>query len=128
MGKYPTDWFELTIGAGATLDRPGIYLWSINDEMFYVGRYSKKSRPLGEYPKNVFRLRTGLPYRPKDPDGFRAIHRYLATSADSGRLIKIAILENCDTEELNQRERYHRKRIPKAKLLNGLKRERQGPN
>ncbi|MFM5949286.1 MAG: hypothetical protein ACKOPM_08650 [Novosphingobium sp.] len=124
MGKYPTDWFELTIGAGSTLERPGIYLWSIDDTTSYVGRYSKKSRPLGEYPRNVFRIREGIPYRPQDPDGFRAIHHHLAAAADEGRAIKLTILENCDAGELNQRERFYREQIPTTKSLNGLKRNR----
>jgi len=95
----------LVVLNGATLDAPGIYTWSIEGVGVYVGKFTRKSRPLREYNKNVRNLLTGRSYRKGNPDGFRRIHRALADALQNGNQIFLHITENCDPAELNERER-----------------------
>lgn len=103
----PKDWHIWAFENGATIDLPGIYEWKIEGAGSYIGRYSNRSRLLGEYPFNVFRLRDGLPYRPKKPLGFRLIHHELLSAHRENRRIELIILENCEKSRLNERERYY---------------------
>jgi hypothetical protein len=105
----------------SSLERPGIYRWQFADKA-YVGRFTKQSRLLNEYPKNVFRLLNGIHYRPKDPMGFRAIHRALADAVASGTDVTLTILENCQPDELNARERLWTSRLDPMTKLNGMPR------
>ena len=125
QGKYPLDWFKTDFKGHASLDQPGIYRWRIEGGKTYVGRFTRPSRPLKEYPKNVFRLLNGIPYRPKDPDGFRAVHRALAKAVQDRLEITLTILENCDVTELNVREGHWRLTVHPEHRLNGLRRERK---
>jgi hypothetical protein len=97
---------ELILAQDVSLDKPGIYAWEIEGKGVYVGKYTHKSRPLREYEKNVRRLLAGEPYRPQKPHGFRRVHHALAEAVVAGRQIILHILENCDAEDLDARERY----------------------
>lgn len=98
-------WFTLEVVDGATLDAPGIYEWTIEGGGRYIGKFTRKSRPLRHYHRNVIRLITGHPYRLNKPDGFRLIHRELAKAATAGRDITLTILENPAPTNLVRRER-----------------------
>ena len=97
----------LRIDNGVSLDRPGIYAWTIEDVGCYVGKYTRKSRPLREYDKNVHRLHSGIAYRPQKPDGFRSIHRALAEAVSAGRAIELRIVANTESGDLNELERHY---------------------
>ena len=97
---------QLIIAEQVSLDLPGIYAWKIADGGVYVGKYTRKSRPLSEYNKNVRRFLCGEPYRPQNPIGFRRIHLALAHAVKDGLGIELHILENCLPEALNIRERH----------------------
>ena len=97
---------RLVVPDGLSLDRPGIYAWIIEGGAVYFGRYTRKSRPLKEYDKNVRRIFLNEPYRPRKPGGFRRIHHALAEAVRDGRDIELRILENCSPGNLNCRERH----------------------
>lgn len=107
---------ELIVAEGVDLSRPGIYAWEIQGTGLYVGKYTRKSRPLREYDKNVRRLLSGQPYRPQNPYGFRRIHHALAEALVTGRQITLHILENCASDELGIRERLLIKRLASGGL------------
>jgi hypothetical protein len=96
------------IPEGVTLDKPGIYEWAITypdgSIRRYVGKYTRRSRPMREYRANVERILDKRPYRKASPEGFRQVHRELATAASEGRAIVLTILENALPEDLNRRE------------------------
>lgn len=96
---------KLVVSKGATLDASGIYAWTIQGVGVYVGKYTRKSRPLSEYNRNVRNVLTGRPYRKNNPDGFRRIHLELAKAVEAGIAIELRIVENCHTDDLNDRER-----------------------
>lgn len=95
----------LEVPDGLTLELPGIYTWTISGVGCYVGKYTRKSRPLKEYNKNVDRLLNKQPYRPGKPDGFRKVHRALAQAVLQGRNIKLSIVANGQNSELIDLER-----------------------
>ena len=97
---------RLVVPDGLSLERPGIYAWMIEGGAVYIGRYTRKSRPLKEYDKNVRRIFLNEPYRPRKPTGFRHIHHALAQAVRDGRDIELRILENCSPDKLNYRERH----------------------
>lgn len=99
------DWYLLDVVDGVDLNRPGIYQWEIAGSGRYIGKYTRSSRPLKEYERNVRRLLAGEAYRPAKPDGFRYIHRALAEAVGEGRSITLSILENVDPALLGARER-----------------------
>ena len=88
------------------LDRPGIYAWKLENIGVYIGKYTRKSRPLREYDKNVRRLLNSQPYRPKKPDGFRRVHHALAKAVQEKTKIELHILENCTPDQHNNREQH----------------------
>jgi hypothetical protein len=96
------------IPEGVTLDKPGIYEWAITypdgSIRRYVGKYTRRSRPMREYRANVERILDGRPYRKASPEGFRYVRRELAAAASEGRAVVLTILENAPLEELNRRE------------------------
>ena len=96
------------IAEGVTLDKPGIYEWSITypdgSIRRYVGKYTRRSRPMREYRANVERILDGRPYRKASPEDFRYVHRELAAAASEGRTVVLTILENALPEDLNRRE------------------------
>ena len=101
----PNDWFSCIIELGVDTSKPGIYQWEIDGAGIYIGKYTHFSRPIREYERNVLKMLTGRPYRPKKPDAWRRIHRELYAALTDGRAIKLTILENCSSEQLAIRER-----------------------
>lgn len=97
---------QLIVADGVSLDLPGIYAWKIEGIGLYIGKFTRKSRPLREYNKNVTRLLRGEMYRPQNPMGFRPVHRALARAVDDGLGIELHILENCSPDNLDTRERH----------------------
>ena len=96
-GSFEGDWAKLTaIVYTADIDQPGIYIWRVGAHGEYIGRYKRRTRPHDEYRKNVLNLLKGLPYRPKNPDGFRKIHRALAHAILLGEECRVEIYENID--------------------------------
>jgi hypothetical protein len=53
------------IPEGVTLDKPGVYEWAITypdgSIRRYVAKYTRRSRPMREYPANVERILNGRP-------------------------------------------------------------------
>ena len=99
------DFRILVVTEGAALDAPGVYSWTIDGVGVYVGKYTRKSRPLLEYNNNVRNLISGRPYRKSKADGFRIIHRELAKALLAQIPIRLTIIENCHPTELHSRER-----------------------
>ena len=81
---------------GVTLDKPGIYEWAITypdgSIRRYVGKYTRRSRPMREYHANVERILDQRPYRKASPEGFRRVHRELAAAASEGRTVVLTIM------------------------------------
>ena len=103
---------------------PGIYRFTIEGEGIYVGRYTRSSRVLKEYVRNVEKQKSRRPYRPQDPNGFRFVHVALFRAVEDGRNIHLEIVENVPVERLNERERYWIEQIPIEQRLNGRRRPR----
>jgi len=72
-----SDWFELVVLPGVDRNRPGLYEWIIEGVGSYIGKYTHFSRPYREYDRNVQKILTGRPYRPRKPEGFRRSIRSL---------------------------------------------------
>jgi hypothetical protein len=105
--KLPADWHTLIVAEGAFLTLPGIYQWEIEKPegvACYIGKYTRQSRPLRAYRRNVERLIGGLPYRKGAPDGFRLIHHELARAVQDRQRITLTILENPPTSDIWRRE------------------------
>jgi hypothetical protein len=98
---------NLLVSPGVTLNRSGIYIWRVRGVGSYVGKYTHMSRPLSDYNRNVVRLLRGQAYRPNNPDGFRRIHRALAGAVGDKSAIALEIVENCDSDQLNEREAHY---------------------
>ena len=101
----PSDWYDYVVVEGVDEGKPGIYEWRIAGVHCYIGKYKKISRPTRAYGRNVANLANGKPYRPKNPAGFRYIHRALQTAHATGQLITLTILENVDPATIDARER-----------------------
>jgi hypothetical protein len=97
-------WFKFVKLDGVSLQKPGLYEWSIEGIGVYIGKYSRSRRPLKEYGRNVQKLIEGRPYRHSNPDGFRRIHRALEEARRRGNRITLTILENVTPSELHRRE------------------------
>jgi len=93
------------VADGVDLDLPGIYVWEIEGVGTYIGKYTRRTRPLLEYERNVIKILSGRPYRPQKPTAFRRIHRELHAAHVEGRQITLTILENCMPSDLTRRER-----------------------
>ena len=106
MAGSDTSWFVRDIPEGRSLTLPGIYEWRIEGVGSYVGKSKGLTRRLREYPNNVRKLLSGLPYRRGKPDRFRRIHHELRAAMESGRRVTVTIIENCSVDEINERERY----------------------
>lgn len=104
---------------GGVTAKPVIYRFTIDEKWTYVGRFTRASRPLKEYERNVRKLIEGRPYRPLRPDRFRAIHRALFWAHSERRPIKLEKIENVKRDQLNERERHWISKIPKRWCLNG---------
>lgn len=101
----PKDWHTYVLTEGVREDRPGIYEWRIEGVGVYVGKYTRISRPKKQYGRNLFNILNSKPYRPRNPNGFRRVHRELERAYRERRTITLTILENVSPAELNRRER-----------------------
>ena len=99
------EWFHIENACGVSWDKPGIYMWTIAGVGSYVGRYTRKRRPLREYALNVERLLDGRPYRKSKPNGFRHVHRELAKAARDRTEIILSVIENPPRDQILMRER-----------------------
>jgi hypothetical protein len=115
----PDTWYRLSVCEGVSPNLPGIYEWRVEGAGSYIGRYSYSSRPFGDYARHVRDQFAGGIYKPKQPDGWRRIHRELYAALLDGREIELIFVENCSLDELNHRERVHRK---ERGALNGRRR------
>lgn len=104
MAKDEEEWFSLVVEPGVDQKKPGIYEWNIQGVGSYIGKYTHISRPLKEYSRNVNRLLYKLHYRPKNPEGFRHIHRMLAEARVARTPITLILVENVEPARLNDRE------------------------
>src|ERR1035437_4737306 len=104
--KLPADWRSYVVAEGVDTELPGIYEWQIEGVGSYIGRYSDISRPTRAYDRHVENLLNDRKvYRPKNPDGYRRIHRELIKAYLEGRTVKLTILENVERANLSRRER-----------------------
>lgn len=82
---------------------PLIYMWEIRDATGeVVGRYIGKAnggdkRPTKHYPRNVRKLRGGLPY--KTGKNYRKVHYGLADAEEAGHKITLSYLCNVKEDE-----------------------------
>ena len=92
--------------SSAQLASSGIYEWRIKGVGVYVGKSTRLAGRKREYPNNVRKLISGLPYRKGNPDGFRPAHRELARAYKCGTAVTFSVLETCAPKLLNERERF----------------------
>jgi hypothetical protein len=111
-------WFE-SLADEAALGIAGVYEWRIDEVGLYVGKSKRLAAKLREYPNNVRKLLAGRPYRKSKPDDFRAVHRNLADAHEWSLSIRFAILETCEIEVLNGRERAWIKRRREEEAAGG---------
>jgi hypothetical protein len=83
-----------------------LYLWEIRNAStgLLIGSYVGKTesgikRRRDEYRGNIKRLLEGLPYRKRNPDGFRAIHCALANAVEMNHAITLRLLRNVPIDE-----------------------------
>jgi hypothetical protein len=105
VDPLPEAWYSEVMIEGVNRREPGIYEWCIEGVGSYIGRYSKISRPLRHYARNVRNLLNGQPYRKGEPEKYRHIHHKLAEAVRSNRKITLTILENGAAEDLPRREK-----------------------
>lgn len=84
---------------------PLIYMWEIHDMSGHLlGRYIGKAnggekRPTQHYPRNVNKLRQGLPY--KNGKNYRRVHYAMADAVEAGHRISLTYLCNVsDVEDI----------------------------
>jgi hypothetical protein len=104
-GILRAGWFVVE-ASEAELVHAGIYEWEIANIGIYVGKSKNLTSRLREYPNNVRKLLAGAPYRLSNPGGFRIIHRSLADAHQQQISVKFRVLETCECDSLNERERY----------------------
>jgi hypothetical protein len=101
----PERWYCYRINDGVDTKKPGIYEWRIAGAGSYIGQYRWISRPKTHYGRNLVKLFNRLPYRNRNPEGFRRIHKALAEAHRDGRRIELIIVENVELKiERNRRE------------------------
>jgi hypothetical protein len=106
MADYRKDWWQLEADESVDLSLPGIYEWRIGNEYIYVGQSARLKRRLNEYPNNVRKLLSDMPYRNGKPASFREVHHQLRYAYDHKTAVTVGILENCDRSQMNQREQH----------------------
>lgn len=108
VGAQPNDlrdrWWTLIVPAEIDPNLPGIYEWRIGDRGIYIGKSKRVPRRIREYPNNVRKLITGLPYRKGKPTSYREVHHELRLAHDQYLAVTVTVLENCEIEQLNARE------------------------
>lgn len=100
------DWWTLDIPEHIDPAQPGIYEWRIADQSLYIGKSSRLSSRLREYPNNVRKLVNEAPYRKGKATAYREVHHELRRAHDSGIAVTVTILENCERCDLDERERH----------------------
>jgi hypothetical protein len=96
----------VTWAPGTNPDTPGLYRWTVEGAGIYIGQYTRSSRPLKHYGRNIVRMRDGKDYRKSKPTKFRPIHRELAKAIAEGRQVTLEIIEShADKAARNARER-----------------------
>lgn len=102
----PSNWYRYVVADGVRVDIPGIYEWHIEGIGSYFGQYGSIKRPTRQYSRNVAHLLNGQPYRLRQADGFRGVHRALESAYRRRAQITLTILENVPSKiARNQRER-----------------------
>lgn len=96
-------WYEVRANS-AQLDSAGIYEWKIKDVAVYVGKSENIRSRMMEYPNNIRKMINGLPYRLRNEDGYRSVHRKLCEAHDKGFKVTFSVLEICEPEFLSERE------------------------
>lgn len=123
-GIMRSDWWAIADQSDIAIDGAGIYEWRIGDRFLYIGKSKRLPRRIREYPNNVRKLLAGEPYRKGKPAQYRRIHIEMGRAHDERVPVIVAILENCETTILNQRECYWielrrtQERIGGPKVLN----------
>lgn len=112
-------WYSHEPTDGTSLDRPGIYEWRLSGIGIYVGKSVRLPARIREYPNNVRKMIAGAPYRRNKPANYRDIHHHLRQAHDTAAAVTVAILENCNSSELNQRERYWIERRRQEQAIGG---------
>jgi hypothetical protein len=104
--RDPEPTFEFETRSGPVdMSRRLLYLWEVFDAdgkvvYCYVGKSERGAgRPLSDYRRNVDNLLNHRPYRPKNPDGFRQVHKQLAEAARQKQKIRLTFLRNVLPEE-----------------------------
>jgi hypothetical protein len=100
------DWYQKINLDQFDLDQAGIYEWRIDGIGLYVGKAKRLRSRLRAYPNNVRRMLQGLHWHGNPDRSYRPIHLDLRYGYDNGNLISLSILENCEPEIRNARERY----------------------
>jgi hypothetical protein len=103
--QLPEGWCCYCVNDGVDTKKPGIYQWRIEGAGSYIGKYGRIRRPTKEYRRNLIGLLNSRAYRKANPDGYRRIHRELASAHRDGRRIELIILENVCAAKINERER-----------------------
>lgn len=106
MADLRDDWWTHDLGEHIDLDLPGIYEWRIGSESLYIGKSVRLRNRIREYPNNVRKLVAGKSYRKNKPNCFRDVHYELRAAHDGNIPVTVAVLENCASGDLNERERY----------------------
>jgi hypothetical protein len=87
------DWFREDSPSGIDRQRPGIYLWQIEDVGIYVGHAARLDAVALRYATNILDKLNGRPYHNK-PRNFRRVHDELAKAVLERRKIVLTLLEN----------------------------------
>src|SRR5687768_127846 len=99
-------WFIKDVPERLSLDAPGIYEWRIKGVGLYVGKAKKLKGRLPAYPRNVTHIISGRSWHGQPGKEVRPIHDALRLAYQQGVPVTVAVLENCEVAELNQRERF----------------------
>jgi hypothetical protein len=85
-----TDMFIVSTNNDVDLDKPVIYVITIQDEkpMLYVGKAKQGHRRLRQYERLMRVYLEGGPWRPSKPDGWRRVHHALGQAIREGRRIE----------------------------------------
>ena len=98
-------WFAIVLG-NFDPHMPGIYEWRIPGVGVYIGKAGTLSKRIRAYPNNVRRMLLDLPWHGNPHKQYRLIHRALKWAYAQGILVEVVILENCESGNRAERERY----------------------
>jgi hypothetical protein len=102
-------WYELLADVGQ-LELGGIFEWQIDGVCEYVGLSNRFGQILNRTENKVRKLNEiGSSYpRTGDLVAFRDIYCKLSKAYRSGIVVRFAVLETCDPEQLTDRRRFWR--------------------